>query len=917
MNTPLPTPVSHSLRPVLAIVLLLFALLAVNSVYLGAVTLAEVLTGRALEDPAYLWIFLLHLALGLLLIPPFLYFALRHLSRAWRQPNRYAVRAGLGVFSAGLLVIISGLLLMRFGILEVNDPAWRRLIYWLHLLTPLILVWLFVLHRLAGPPLRWRRGLAWGALALVLTAPVLVLDLNRAPAIAAVDALAPSLARVAGGRIPAERLMTDKACAECHSDIAKRAALSMHRFSSFNNPAYRISIEDARKELLARDGNLRATGLCAGCHDPVPFFDGRFMRTDFDPDNDASAHAGLTCLACHAITSVNGPRGNSEYTIAEPPAYPLQENSNPLLRAAGRQLIRAKPSFHRQSLLKPLHRTAEFCSTCHKVHLPQALNHYRWLRGQDHYDSFLLSGVSGHRVDSFYYPGQAVQRCADCHMPVLPSDDPAARDFKGSGQRGVHDHLFAAANTGVPYLLDQPAWSNAARAEMLKGVARVDLFGLREGTAADGTLHAPLRPVMPALKPGASYLLETVVRTLRIGHQLTQGTFDSNELWLDVTVTSGDRVIGRSGAMGDDGDVDPWSYFLNAYVLDRHGNRIERRNAQDIFVPLYDHQIPPGAASVVHYRFDLPKDATEPVTVEVALRYRKFNTGFMRYLDGKKFTANRLPVVTLASDRITLPLAGTDSAPTSKIPLWQRWNDYGIGLLLAGNLGSSKGELRQAAVAFTEVERLGLGDGPLNLARAYYKEGRLVEAADALRRAASTVPPAPLWTVAWLSAQVAREEGDLETASGLLDALAETRFAEARRRGFDFSKDYRMLNELGRTHYEQARQERGEARRTARESLLRQARDRFEQVLTLDPENATAHYNLALVFAELGDVAAADTHRILHERYRKDDQAIERAVSLHRSRNPAANHAAESAAIYDLQRPGTFGLPAPTRSNRL
>ena len=44
-------------------------------------------------------------------------------------------------------------------------------------------------------------------------------------------------------------------------------------------------------------------------------------------------------------------------------------------------------------------------------------------------------------------------------------------------------------------------------------------------------------------------------------------------------------------------------------------------------MPLYNHQIPPGAAEVVHYRLDVPagRDAA-PITVEVALRYRKFDT---------------------------------------------------------------------------------------------------------------------------------------------------------------------------------------------------------------------------------------------------------------------------------------------------
>ena len=55
-------------------------------------------------------------------------------------------------------------------------------------------------------------------------------------------------------------------------------------------------------------------------------------------------------------------------------------------------------------------------------------------------------------------------------------------------------------------------------------------------------------------------------------------------------------MIGISGGLNpDDQAVDPYSHFVNAYVLDRDGNRIDRRNAEDIFTPLYNHQIPPPA----------------------------------------------------------------------------------------------------------------------------------------------------------------------------------------------------------------------------------------------------------------------------------------------------------------------------------
>ena len=65
------------------------------------------------------------------------------------------------------------------------------------------------------------------------------------------------------------------------------------------------------------------------------------------------------------------------------------------------------------------------------------------------------------------------------------------------------------------------------------------------------------------------------------GITLTQGTTDSNELWLEVVLSNEGRVIARSGGVGPDGAVDPWSHFVNGYLLDREGNRIERRNIDD------------------------------------------------------------------------------------------------------------------------------------------------------------------------------------------------------------------------------------------------------------------------------------------------------------------------------------------------
>jgi tetratricopeptide (TPR) repeat protein len=899
--------ITSRLGRLLGVVFLLFSLLVVNSVYLGAITILEQSSDKVYQDYFYLLMFLVHLVLGLMLTVPVIIFAVGHMRRAWSRPNRYAIRAGMALLTGLLLVLVSGLLLTRFSFLEINDPLVRRISYWVHVISPFAVAWLFVLHRLAGPPIRWRGAVRWSFIAAGFAAAMILVHVGLrfwgGPD--TVKNFPPSLAVIEGGKtIPPEHLMTDGECKECHADIAASHETSMHRFSSFTNPAYKASVKEARDVFYKRDGNMEASRFCAACHDPVPLFSGRFDDPAYDMDKDPTAKAGITCVTCHAITRLNSVRGNGAYTIVDPPSYPFAYSKSSLLKGINHQLIRAKPEFHKKTLLKPFHRSAEFCSLCHKVHIPQEVNHYRWLRGQDHYDSFLLSGVSGHRIDSFYYPEHAVPRCASCHMALQPSDDPAARDFDDSGVRSVHLHQFPGANTGLVQLLGLPDQVMEAERKRLKDVTRIDIFGIKEDGTIEGELHAPLRPELLELVPGKRYLIEVVLRTTGVGHLLTQGTSDSNELWVDVTATAGDRVLGRSGSRDESGAVDPWSYFVNAYVLDKNGNRIERRNAQDIFVPLYNHQIPPGAAAVMHYLLKVPADVRGSVRLEASLKYRKFDTTYLQFVQGDAFTRNDLPVTTMASDSVVLPVAGqADAVDAQEVTIdpTVRWNDYGIGLLLEGG-GGARGELRQAEQAFTQVESLNNANGALNLARVYFSEGRLEEAARALRRASSGETPAPAWTIAWFSALIDRENGHLDEAIESLRYLVDTRFQTARERGFDFSYDIRILNMLGRTLFERAREERGDSHQAARRQLLEQSRDWFLKTLAIDPEDLTAHYNLAQVYTELGETELAEQHRLLHEKYRPDDHAIEQAVAKSRSTNPAADHAAAAIAIYDLDR---------------
>ena len=92
----------------------------------------------------------------------------------------------------------------------------------------------------------------------------------------------------------------------------------------------------------------------------------------------------------------------------------------------------------------------------------------------------------------------------------------------------------------------------------------------------------------------------------------------------------------------------------------------------------------------------------------------------------------------------------------------------------------------------------------------------------------------------------------------------------------------------------------------------------FTKTLAIDSEDVTAHHNLQLLHAELGDEAKSQEHERLHRRYKSDDNAQGRAVRLAREKYPAANFAAEAVVKYPLQREGAPGFPvvdAPSPTN--
>jgi len=169
--------VGPRLKKLLFVVLGLFALLAVNSAYMVSVTALEAATGRTYQNWFYLVMFLLHLGLGLAIVIPVLVFGVTHFWNAINRPNRRAVVAGIALFTITLVLLVTGILLTRIeGVITIKDPATRRVLYWAHVIAPLLVAWLFVLHRLAGRRIKWKVGARWAAVAAAFAGILLIVQ---------------------------------------------------------------------------------------------------------------------------------------------------------------------------------------------------------------------------------------------------------------------------------------------------------------------------------------------------------------------------------------------------------------------------------------------------------------------------------------------------------------------------------------------------------------------------------------------------------------------------------------------------------------------------------------------------------------------------------------------------------------------
>ena len=282
-------------RRLYRLLLIPLGLIAANSIFIAAFT----------RDTAFFYaMLLLHLTLGLLIAIPFFVFAVTHAKRMIRMWNKRAKYAGLAIFTLAIVCVSTGAVhdLPRRDAQQPRDlarctsPRFRspsspssstaaR--------TPTSCSSAGSTPGAARWRSSWRR---WPVVAKLEKPPKRIVNVNGD------TVFYPSSSETFDqGLLDGKKLAANGYCKECHPDSFHQWERSAHRFSSFNNPFYRKSVE-----LMADQVGRERTKWCSGCHDPVVLFTGQMgaaTQAAFSYDS-WEAQQGLTCMSCHSIAEV-------------------------------------------------------------------------------------------------------------------------------------------------------------------------------------------------------------------------------------------------------------------------------------------------------------------------------------------------------------------------------------------------------------------------------------------------------------------------------------------------------------------------------------------------------------------------------------------------------------------------------------
>jgi tetratricopeptide (TPR) repeat protein len=633
-----------------------------------------------------------------------------------------------------------------------------------------------------------------------------------------------------GGLIPQGEFIPAARCAKCHDATHAEWNESAHR-NSFREPFYQANVEH-----LVRDRNITVTRHCESCHNPAALFSGSLTKgaTPSRPFDEE----GVSCSVCHSIRAVTT-EGVGSYTIAPPALLEFEDGRR--VRDASDQDVLNNLGAHSRAMMRPLLKQPEFCAACHKSAIVPELNGRKWFRTFSVYDEWQQSSFAGESVQPL--GAKPYQSCQTCHMP------------KQEKTLGYASHRWAAANTAIAA---HYGWKNqvGAVSDFLKsGVVTVDVFAMRSQSpdSAETEELTTLFGSQATVAPGRRVSVDVVVANKGVGHAFPAELRDMFEAWLEFEAKDASgRVLLHSGAVREDGTLEWDAHAYRNVPIDDAGQPVTRHDIWNTRVGGIDRFIPAGRADLGRFSFDVPADAVSPVTVTARLNYRRFNSRFVEWVS-KAHPVKQSPVVEMSSASAALSVrkaaTTTDAARVEpsgveqRAALRQRWRAYGVALF-------DQQQYESAADAFERARTLaapGSADEAascVDLALAYMRMERAGSPQATLSKANECVARA---------LEIAPNDGRARFYRALL-AVKQFRYAEAlpslELLSRERPRDRQVWTQLASVYLLQRRD--GEAR------------EAYEHVLTIDPDDTEANFKLEGLYWRFGMIELA---RLQQDKY--------------------------------------------------
>jgi tetratricopeptide (TPR) repeat protein len=611
---------------------------------------------------------------------------------------------------------------------------------------------------------------------------------------------------------------TAQYCGHCHQEAYHQWRQSVHS-NAFRNLWYLKNVN-----MLIDEKGVQFSRHCEGCHNPVALLSGDLSQGM--PKKRPFEDEGVTCSTCHSIASTDT-TGTGSYVMGVP-AVMVDEKGAPITGPVSDAEILAHLDRHSKAVMRPLYKTAEFCAACHKAAIPRELDDYKWLRAFSVYDEW--QGASFTKQSPLpFYRKDTVSTCQTCHMKAEPVPSGASEFGAKDGQ--FMSHRWLGGNTLIPayYKYDEQAEKLTAflkNGPDGKGVLNVDIFALEKenaaATSSDQVLVAPLGLTSFSLVPGETLVADVVIQNKGIGHSLVPEQRDFYEAWVDFTVKDGaGKVLAESGFLQPDGNLDPAAHSFTNRLINIKGELNDLHQIWHNRVLAYNNTIQSGRSQLVRYRFRLPKNIAGTVSLTATVKYRRFNQHFIDYaMDQKHYP---MPIIDMASETRTLKIGDNTPVPpgSDENPEWMRWNNYGIALLDALQYQASVQAFERVAAL-----RPNYADAYTNMAIVETGWERYDDAKPNLAKALALLPGDP--RALYYRAVVERNAGQVKEAIADLQAaiVKYPRFKDA-------------LRELGFSYFQQ--------------HDYAQARDTYERLQAIDPDDLSVHYSLAILYRRLGD----------------------------------------------------------------